>query len=165
MRLMFYYGSHHLAGLGHAFINTVLYLDYDQIGWAFPTVPIHVNAYGTDVVRNRGDVAHLFSQTPALPDPPAPSPRVAFELGQRIVEALRDTPWRIALIGSASWSHAFLTKKHSYLYPDVDADRRRFAQMQAGDYDALRNATGPELEASGQHELLNWMPLFGAWPN
>jgi hypothetical protein len=156
------YAGHHLAGLGHAFINTVLYLDYDQRGWDLPTVPIHVNAYGSEVVRNRGEVAHLFSEATDLPEPPAPSPRVAFELGQRLVGALNDTPWRIAVVGSSSWSHAFLTKKHSYLYPDVDADRLRFSQMQAGDYDALSRASGAELESSGQHELLNWMPLFGA---
>jgi len=156
------YRGHHLDGLGHAFINTVLYLDYEQSGWTFPTVPFHVNAYGSAVVRNRGGHAHLFSEVPELPDPPAPSPRVACELGSRIVRTLRDTPWRIALVGSASWSHAFLTKKNSYVYPDVEADRRCFGYVQRGDYEALGSLTTADLEESGQHELLNWMPLFGA---
>jgi hypothetical protein len=127
--------------------------------------PDAVVIFGDDQYENfREDVIPPFWRVHPrrVPDRPAPSPRVAFELGRRIVEALSDAPWRIALVGSASWSHAFLTKKHSYLYPDVDADRRRLAQMEAGDYDALRSATGPELEASGQHELLNRMALFGA---
>jgi hypothetical protein len=156
------YSGHHLTGLGHAFINTVLYLDYDRHGWNFPTVPIHVNAYGSQIVRDRGSAAHVFSDTAGELDPPAPSPAVSFDLGAKIVDALRDTPWRIAIVGSSSWSHAFLTEKHSYIYPDVESDRIRFAQMNAPDYDALRNLTGAEIENCGQHEFLNWLPLFGA---
>src|SRR5205814_928652 len=41
-------------GLGHAFIRTVLYLDYDRTGWDYPVIPFHVNAYGSSVIRNRG---------------------------------------------------------------------------------------------------------------
>lgn len=156
------YTGHHLTGLGHAFINTVLYLDYDQAGWEFPTVPIHVNAYGSNVVRNKGLDSHLFADATEAPDPPAPSPRNCFELGRRVARALVDSPWRVAVVGSASWSHAFLTEKNSFVYPDVPADRLRYEQMRTGDYDALSGVTLGELEASGQHELLNWMPLFGA---
>lgn len=156
------YTGHHLGGLGHAFVNTVLYLDYDRTGWDYPTVPVHVNAYGSDVVRNRGLDSHLFAAELGVPDPPAPSPRACFELGRQVARALVDSPWRVAVVGSASWSHAFLTAKNAYLYPDVPADRLRFEQMRTGDYDALRDATLAELAASGQHELLNWMPLFGA---
>jgi hypothetical protein len=61
-----------------------------------------------------------------------------------------------------SHSTLVLTVGKPRAYPDVDAYRRRFVQMEAGDYDALRNATDRELEASSQHELLDWMPLFGA---
>ncbi|MDE3076510.1 MAG: extradiol ring-cleavage dioxygenase, partial [Chloroflexota bacterium] len=40
--------------LGHAFRNTLLYLDFDRAGWQYPIVPFHVNAYGSSIVRNRG---------------------------------------------------------------------------------------------------------------
>lgn len=156
------YTGHHLSGLGHAFINTVLYMDYDQQGWSYPTIPIHVNAYGSAVVRNKGQDAHLFSDIQEMPDPPAPSPAACFDLGRQIGRIIRDSDLRVAIVGSASWSHAFLTEKNSFVYPDLEADRLRFKQMQEGDYEALRNVALEELEACGQHELLNWMPLFGA---
>lgn len=155
------YTGHHLDGLGHAFINTVLYLDYDQAGWEYPVVPVHVNAYGSNVVRNKGEDAHLFSESADLPDPPAPSPATCFDLGRRIGRILADSPWKVAVVGSASWSHAFLTEKNHYVYPDMDADRLRFEQMRTGDYDSLRDVRLSELEECGQHELLNWMPFFG----
>lgn len=156
------YTGHHLPGLGHAFVNTVLYLDYDRAGWEYPVVPIHVNAYGSAVVRNKGDDSHLFSEDEGMPDPPAPSPRACFDLGRRIARILTESPYRVAVVGSASWSHAFLTEKNSFLYPDVEMDRVRYKQMQSGDYDGLAALSLSQLEASGQHELLNWMPLFGA---
>lgn len=42
----------------------------------------------------------------------------------------------MALIAFSSWSHAFLTPRTGYLHPDI--------------------------EAAGQHELLNWICLAGA---
>jgi hypothetical protein len=75
---------------------------------------------------------------------------------------LAESPWRVALVASASWSHAFLTRKNSFLYPDTDADRRLFDALEAGDYDAWRAVTLREIEDSGQHEMLNWFCLMGA---
>jgi hypothetical protein len=34
------------SGLGHAFVNSVLYLDWDRTGFPYPVVPFTVNAYG-----------------------------------------------------------------------------------------------------------------------
>jgi hypothetical protein len=34
--------------------------------------------------------------------------------------------------------------------------------MLEGDYETLRSVTLAEIEDAGQHELLNWFPLFGA---
>ena len=44
------------------------------------------------------------------------------------------SPYRVALLASSGWSHAFLTAKNNFLYPDTPADRRM--------YEALRTATG-----------------------
>ena len=74
----------------------------------------------------------------------------------------RSSPWRVALIASSSWSHSFLVRKHSRLFPDVEADKRYFAALARGEWDLWRNATLDQIEASGQHELLNWFCLAGA---
>ncbi len=75
---------------------------------------------------------------------------------------MAESPWRVALIASSSWSHAFLTPKHHLLYPDVDADRALYEKLRAGDYQAWRQTTLAALEDSGQQEMLNWMCLAGA---
>ena len=152
----------HHKGLGHAFTNTLLYLDYDRQGWDYPIVPFHVNAYGSNLVRARGGTANLFSSSEEHPDPPAPSPRRCFELGQAVARALRESPWRVALIGSSSWSHAFLTEKNHFMYPDVESDRARYELLRAGNYTAWRDLSLEELTQAGEHEMLNWLPLVGA---
>jgi hypothetical protein len=161
--LAYSYTFHHTKQLGHAFRNTLLYLDFDRRGWDYPVLPFHVNAYGSAIVRNRGGAAHLTEDGRSeIPDPPAPTPRRCFELGRAIGRVLRDSPWRVALVGSSSWSHAFLTEKNGFIYPDVESDRQRFKELTAGDYTAWRDIDLPRLEDAGQHELLNWLPLVGA---
>jgi hypothetical protein len=149
-------------GLGHAFNFTMVYLDYDREGWTHPIVPVAINAYGSGIIRNRGLVGHLFDNSDADADPPAPSPKRCFDLGAALARALKASPWRAVLVGTSSWSHAFLTEKNHYVYPDVESDRRRFQALQAGDYLAWRDLPLAELEQAGEHELLNWMPLVGA---
>ena len=72
------------------------------------------------------------------------------------------SPWRVALIASSSWSHAFLTPKHYLLYPDVEADRALYDALQAGDYATWRERPLSAIEDSGQQEILNWSCLAGA---
>ena len=64
------YKALHEQGLGHAFLNTLLYLDYDRIGFDYPVIPFAINCYGSRVIRNRGGA------TP------------------------QTSPWRVALIAS-----------------------------------------------------------------
>jgi len=156
------YRLHHLPELGHAFRNTLLYLDFNRRGWDYPIVPFHVNAYGSSIVRNRGGQEHLLGNAGDFPDPPAPSPRRCFEVGQLVAQAMKASPWRVVLVGSSSWSHAFLTAKHNWIYPDVEADRRRYQDLKAANYSAFRDLRLAEVEDCGQHELLNWIPLIGA---
>ena len=84
------------------------------------------------------------------------------EVGAATVRTLAESPWRVALIASSSWSHAFLTAKNFWLWPDIESDRARFEELKAGDYDAWRRLSTPQIEAAGQQELLNWMCLAGA---
>jgi Catalytic LigB subunit of aromatic ring-opening dioxygenase len=168
--LPYAYRSLHQDGLAHAFTNTLLYLDWDRGGFPHPIVPFHVNCYGASLLSTRGGFSHLVSSSeprgaaePARPaDPPAPSPRRCMEVGARLAETLLETRWRVALVASSSWSHAFLTPRGGYLWPDLDADRLLVEALRRGDYAAWRDRPLEEYEAAGQHEILNWCVLAGA---
>jgi hypothetical protein len=153
----------HHPGLAHAFLNTITYLDYDRAGFPHPVVPFQVNCYGRRVIAQRGgrgSLAHPLGEADL--DPPSPSPRRCMEVGAAAARAMRESPWRTALIASSSWSHAFLTDKHHQLYPDIEADRRLWAALRRGDYDTWRRTPLADIEASGQQEMLNWCVLAGA---
>ena len=149
--------------LGHAFHNAILYLDYDRKGFPYPVVPFAINCYGRRVIAQRGGLP-VFENPPgeADLDPPSPSPRRLFDLGAKTAEVLSSGKWRVVLMASSSWSHAFLTAKHHWLYPDIPADRMLYDALCAGDYDVWRNRPLSAIEDSGQQELLNWMCLVGA---
>ena len=66
------------------------------------------------------------------------------------------------MIASSSWSHAFLTEKNHWLWPDLESDRARFEELRDGNYDAWRRVPTADIEKAGQQELLNWMCLAGA---
>ena len=157
------YRMRHELGLPHAFINTILYLDYDRQGFPYPVVPFHVNCYGSSVIAKRGSSAHLTGEAdPNAIDPPGPNPSRCFDVGAAVARALADSPWRVALIASSSWSHAFLTAKHHWIYPDIDSDRARFDELASGNSARWRNLTTEQIEDAGQQEFLNWVCLAGA---
>jgi hypothetical protein len=155
------YKPHHHPTLAHAFMRTIMFLDYDQRGFDYPIIPFHVNCYGSDLM-NRLENAGDGTPRPSFPTPPAPTPRRCFELGQAVARIVGDSPWRAVLIGSSSWSHAFLTKKHHGVYPDVESDRQRLAQLRAGRHREWGDLDLETLVDAGQHEFLNWVCLAGA---
>src|SRR5262249_45588744 len=146
--------------LAHAFMNTIQYLDYERTGWDYPVIPFHVNAYGSSLIRNRG--GDSLGKGSTEPDPPGPSPRLCFDIGAATARILAASPWRVGLVGSSSWSHAFLTPKNYYLWPDVEADRQRFEELRDGRQARWRDLDLAQIEESGQYELMNWIPLAGA---
>jgi hypothetical protein len=148
----------HEDGLGHAFANTLLFLDLDRKGFDYPVLPVAINCYGSNVIRNRGGGSQYSDE----PDPPSPSPRRCFEMGQATARVLKASPWRVVLMASSSWSHGFLTEKNHYMYPDLEADRKLLGQLQAGEYDKWRELPLRQMEAAGQQEVLNWVCLAGA---
>ena len=153
------YKALHQPGLGHAILNTLLYLDYDRDKeFKYPVVPMLVNCYGSKVIQNRGGSKEYEKE----PDPPGPSPKRCMEVGAATAKVLKDSPWRVALMASSSWSHAFLTPKNHWLYPDVESDRARFEELKDGDYAAWSRISTPQIEDAGQQEMLNWMCLAGA---
>jgi Catalytic LigB subunit of aromatic ring-opening dioxygenase len=152
--------------LGHAFVNSVLYLDFDRKGFPYPVVPFTVNAYGRWLVSAHGSPM-TPSQAAALPteaelDPPGPQPWRCFQVGAAIARALDKGPWRVAVIASSSWSHSFLVAKHALMFPDVESDKRYYQALRDGDWATWRNTTIEQAEDRGHHELLNWFCLAGA---
>ena len=155
-----YKGLHH-PGLPHAFLNSVLYLDFDRVGFPYPIVPFQINCYGKLVISYKGYASHF--SIPARPlDPPSPSPRRCFDLGAAVARACIESPYRVALIASSSWSHAFLVDKTWRMQPDIAGDRVLYEAMKSGDYETWRNTTLAQIEDSGQQEMLNWFALMGA---
>jgi hypothetical protein len=153
----------HHQGLAHAFLNTVLYLDYDRVGFPYPVVTFQVNCYGRRVIAQRGGRGSLANPlSDADLDPPSPTPKRCMEVGAAAARAMRESPWRTALIASSSWSHAFLTDKNHQLYPDIPADRALYEALRIGDYETWRQRPLADIEASGQQEMLNWYMLAGA---
>jgi hypothetical protein len=148
--------------ISHSFLGTLLYLDYDRTGFDIPVVPFHVNCYGSTVVRSHGGMGHLEDGAAATFDPTAPPPWRCFDIGRETARILRDSPWRVVLMASSSWSHAFLTEKNHWIFPDVQADLDLLAALRAGRYERFRELTLPEVEDAGQHEILNWVCLAGA---
>jgi hypothetical protein len=149
--------------LGHAFTNAIMYLDYARKGFDYPIIPFAINCYGRRVLAQRGGLPVFDREiTDADLDPPAPTPRRLFDLGAATARILAGSPWRVALLASSGWSHAFLTAKNHFLYPDTPADRRMYEALRAGDWQTWRSTSGAAVEDSGQQEILNWMCLAGA---
>jgi hypothetical protein len=153
---------------GHAFANSVLFLDYDRKGFPYPVVPFAVNAYGRLLIAARGAPRRASESAGLVPDsesdfdPPSPQPWRCMQVGAAIARALAQSPWRVAVIASSSWSHAFLVAKNELVFPDVAADRRYYEALKEGDIDLWRSTTLEEIEDRGHHELLNWFCLVGA---
>jgi len=153
----------HEPGLAHAFINTLLYLDYDREGFSFPVVPMAVNCYGRGVISQKGGALPVKVNGVALePDPPGPTAKRCMQVGAALARVLKESPYRVALVASSSWSHAFLTAKNNYLWPDTPSDREMLSSLKEANYGYWSNRTTAELEDAGQHELLNWACMLGA---
>ena len=149
--------------LGHAFMNALAYLDYDRQGFNHPVVPFQINCYGRRVISQYAGVPDLTKlPSESELDPPSPPPWRCFDLGAACARVLAQSPWRVALVASSSWSHAFLTAKNHWLYPDVESDRALYEALRSADYATWRKVPLSAIEESGQQEMLNWMCLAGA---
>jgi hypothetical protein len=150
----------HHPGLAHAFLNTILYLDYDRTGFDWPVVAMPINCYGRKVVGAKGFVTSMGDVI--APDPPSPSPSRVHALGRAIARAVRTRNQRVALVASSSWSHAFLVDHTSRLRPDTAADRRLYDALANGRHSEWLATTLADIEYAGQQELLNWFAAIGA---
>ena len=158
--------------LTHAFANALVYLDWDQDGWPYPIIPVAVNCYGTGVVQTRGGMAQLFDPRPVnerdayldTPGPAGPTPRSCFAVGQALRQALDMESGRYVVMASSGWSHAFLTAKHHWLYPDRAFDADRVDELRAGSQARWADLTNDAVEGAGSQEFKNWICLAGVVP-
>jgi hypothetical protein len=144
--------------LGHAHMNTLLFLDWDRKGLPYPVLPFAVNCIG------RGLITHpsLDHMNEDDLEPPSPQPWRCHEIGAQVYRAFAASPYRVALVASASWSHAQLSPRYSFFHPSNAEDRKFYEALRDGDYDTWKNVPLEEVEASGHHEVLNWHCLVGA---
>jgi hypothetical protein len=150
-------------GLSHAFLNTLLYLDYDRRGFDYPVLPVAVNCYGRFVISHRGRFPDLTSSVEIDDlDPPPPQPWRCFDFGAACARIIAETGLRVAVVASSSWSHGFLTRKNHFLFPDVAADEAAYERFREGRFGELRGMSRDAIEQSGQPEILNWLCLAGA---
>ena len=150
----------HHGSVAHAFTNSILYLDYHRKGFPHPTICFPLNCYGRRVVSCRGFMTRMDANVQF--DPPSPSPRRFMDLGAATARVLRESPYRVALLASSSWSHAFLVDHTWRLRPDTERDRRLHAALVEGDYRYWRSVSLSDVEHAGQQEVLNWWTLVGA---
>ena len=159
--------------LSHAFSNAMVFLDWEQQGWSYPIIPISVNCYGKGVISTRGGAAHLFDKRPDsekdayldTPGPAGPTPQTCFKLGETLRQVLEDRPERFVVMASSGWSHAFLTEKHHWLYPDREFDRKRFEELEQGNHKVWSNLENEAIDDAGCQEFKNWVCLSGVVPD
>ena len=154
---------HH--SLGHAFLNSLLFLDWDRQGFHHPIVPFTANAYGRHLTGSQR-AADTDSGTPTQDgsdDPPGPQPWRCFQIGAATARAFAASPM-------ASRSDRLIELVASLLTAKKRAHVSRCGVRQALLRSALLRAIGrpgakttlEQAEDRGHHELLNWFCLAGA---
>ncbi len=146
-------------GMGHNFLAGVVHTDWDNRKFQTPLIGIGVDPFGFGRIRNNeGLTPWDKTATPPL------TPKEAFEVGRAIARAIKASPWKIALVADVDWSHANDHARSAYkIAPDVEADRKRFQEWQAGDFTKWGdNWTFDEMEEHAQWQLLVTIILAGA---
>ncbi len=150
----------HDEQLPHAFLNTILFLDHKRTGFDWPIIAMPINCYGSKVISAQGGWKPFATEL--VLDPPSPSPKRLMDMGASVARFLLQSPHRVSVIASSSWSHAFLTDHTWRLRPDTPADRALYEAMTGGDYDTWAATTTDAIVEGGQQEVLNWFALMGA---
>lgn len=147
------------VGLAHTFRSAFVHLDWDRREriFPYPVLPIPFNDKGS---RQR-DVTGMepLSSGQLLPS----TMPEGFAFGRAIARVILAGDLRVALGVAAGWSHANDTAwHHSWLSPDIQADRQLFERWKAGELSCLAQLSQEELEDHGWWNLWGWAVLAGA---
>lgn len=146
-------------GMGHNFLAGVVHTDWDNRRFETPLIGIGVDPFGFGRTRNNEGLSPWDKNaTPPL------TPKEAFGVGQTLARAIKESPWKIALVADCDWSHANDHARSAYeIAPDVAADRKRFEEWSRGDFTKWGdNWTFDEMEAHAQWQILVTIILAGA---
>ena len=154
----------HHQGLAHAFLNTVLYLDYDR-----DRLPVPGRRLPGELLRPARDRPAGRARQPG-PSARRGRPRSAVALAEAVHGGRRGGRAGHAREPLAGGAHRLLELvarvPHRQEPPALSrhpeptgGSTRRCA---IGDYDTWRDAPLAAIEASGQQEMLNWYMLAGA---
>jgi len=146
-------------GLGHTALATTVHLDWDKREFATPIVPVGVDPFGFTRIRNNEGMTEWDKSKPR-----PLTPTEAFELGRSVARIYKASPWKVALVGAAGWSHANDTGlEHERLHPDIEADAVRFEQWRTNRFTEWGgNWTFEEMEEHAQWEMLIPIIIAGA---
>jgi hypothetical protein len=150
----------HDQQLAHAFLNTVLFLDHRRTGFRWPMICMPINCYGSKVISAEGGWKPFGHEVEL--DPPSPPPGRLMDMGGAVARILRESPWKVSIVASSSWSHAFLVDHTWRLRPDTEADMALYQALTDGDFETWANRSTDEIVDAGQQEVLNWFALLGA---
>jgi hypothetical protein len=146
--------------LGHAFANTVLFLDWDRRGFPYPLVPFTTNAYGRYLTASNG-----VPPTPSGTESDMPATR-SIGAGPGVVSSRRSpaqSVYRLALARGADrvveLVALFLTEKHGRIRCRSD---RRYLSAANRPMEIWKSTQWPPPKRAGI-ELINWFASPGRW--
>jgi len=122
------------ALLGHTFATPFQYVLENR---NIPVVPFFTNVYL----------------------PPLPTMQRCAALGREIANIIKGRKERVAVIASGGMSHYPGTVK--YPNPEYEFDYWMIGELERGNVDSLLSLTPPQLDETGNTEMLNWATMFG----
>jgi len=87
----------HHAGLAHAFLNTVMFLDYDRGGFPYPVVAFQVNCYGRRVIASAAIAAASSIRSQRRISTAVRRRSAAWKSARHRAGGCAKSPWRTAL--------------------------------------------------------------------
>jgi hypothetical protein len=148
------------AGLGSHALAGIFAMDWDKQEFKTPVISLGIDPWRFGRARNNEG---LSTWDPNAADPPL-TPKEGFDLGRKIAEAFKASPWRVALVASTAWTGANgFAKDRERINPNIPADKKVYAEWAVNKFDTWGQwFTWEEFEEQGQWELLISTVLAGA---
>ena len=145
--------------LGHNGVAGIFHLDWDNQEFKMPIVPIGFDPFGYDRTRvPEGLSIWDKSATPPL------TPKEGFQMGRVLAQAIKASPYKVALVAATNWSNSQNTdSSRESLLPYRENDLKRFEQWKASKFGNWGDDwTHEEMEENAEWECLLSIVLAGA---